>query len=115
MKVQSVVGIATSLAVMALLAGPAAARNVEIEFDASNFTPGAQIDNPYWPLIAGTTFVYAAEEDDGCVVELRAPQVVAIDPGHDGWVVGNEPVVLIEFDFERETIDRLGMPDAHRH
>ena len=69
MKVQPVVGIATLLAVMTLLAGPVAARNVEIEFNASNFTPGAQIDNQYWPLIAGTTFVYAAEEDDGCVVE----------------------------------------------
>ena len=45
----------------------------------------------------------------------RAPQIVAIDPGHDGWVVGSEPVVLIEFDFEGETIERLGMPDAHRH
>ena len=55
------------------------------------------------------------EYADGCVVECKAPQVVAIDPGHDGWVVGHEPVVLIEFDFERETIDRLGMPDSHRH
>ena len=55
------------------------------------------------------------EYADGCVVEHRAPQIVAIEPGHDGWVVGNEPVVLIEFDFENETIARLGMPDAHRH
>lgn len=55
------------------------------------------------------------EYADGCVVEHKAPQVVAIDPGHDGWVVGNEPVVLIEFDFESDTIRRLGMPDAHRH
>ena len=55
------------------------------------------------------------EYPDGCVVEHKAPQIVAIDPGHDGWVVGNEPVVLIEFDFERDTIRRLGMPDAHRH
>ena len=55
------------------------------------------------------------EYADGCVVEYRAPQVVAIDPGHDGWVVGNEPVVLIEFDFEGDTIRQLGMPDAHRH
>src|SRR3954463_9066692 len=55
------------------------------------------------------------EYADGCVVEHRAPQVVAIDPGHDGWVVGREPVVLIEFDFESDTIARLGMPDAHRH
>ena len=55
------------------------------------------------------------EYADGCVVEHKAPQIVAIEPGHDGWVVGREPVVLIEFDFEGETIRRLGMPDSHRH
>jgi hypothetical protein len=55
------------------------------------------------------------EYADGCVVEHKAPQIVAIEPGHDGWVVGKEPVVLIEFDFEGDTIGRLGMPDAHRH
>jgi hypothetical protein len=55
------------------------------------------------------------EYADGCVVEHKAPQIVAIEPGHDGWVVGKEPVVLIEFDFEGETVQRLGMPEAHRH
>lgn len=55
------------------------------------------------------------EYADGCVVEHKAPQILAIEPGHDGWVVGQEPVVLIEFDFERDTIRRLGMPDVHRH
>jgi hypothetical protein len=55
------------------------------------------------------------EYADGCVVEHRAPQIVAIEPGHDGWVVGRKPVVLIEFDFEGDTISRLGMPDTHRH
>lgn len=55
------------------------------------------------------------EYADGCIVECKAPQVIAIEPGHDGWVVGKEPVVLIEFDFERETVQRLGMPDGHRH
>src|SRR5262245_16860789 len=55
------------------------------------------------------------EYADGCVVEHKAPQIVAIDPGHDGWVVGKEPVVLIEFDFEGDTVQRLGMPEAHRH
>ena len=55
------------------------------------------------------------EYADCCVVEHKAPQIVAIEPGHDGWVVGKEAVVLIEFDFERDTIRRLGMPDAHRH
>jgi len=55
------------------------------------------------------------EYADGCIVEHKAPQIVAIEPGHDGWVVGKQPVVLIEFDFERDTVQRLGMPDAHRH
>jgi hypothetical protein len=55
------------------------------------------------------------EYADGCVVEHKAPQIVAIDPGHDGWVVGKEPVVLIEFDFEGDTVNRLGMPSVHRH
>ena len=55
------------------------------------------------------------EYPDGCIVEHDAPQIVAIEPGHDGWVVGREPAVLIEFDFEGSTIDRLGMPESHRH
>ena len=55
------------------------------------------------------------EYADGCVVEHRAPQIVSIDPGHDGWVVGDDPVVLIEFDFEGDTVSRLGMPKAHEH
>ena len=55
------------------------------------------------------------EYADGCVVEHKAPQIVAIDPGHDGWVVGKEPVVLIEFDFGSDTVNRLGMPATHSH
>jgi hypothetical protein len=55
------------------------------------------------------------EYADGCVVEFKAPQVLAIDPGHDGWVVGKTAAVVIEFDFERDTVQRLGMPEAHRH
>ena len=46
---------------------------------------------------------------DGRKFEFVAPQVVAIPPGHDGWVVGDEPAVLIEFDFEGETASRFGM------
>jgi len=55
------------------------------------------------------------EYADGCIVEHKAPQVIAIDPGHDGWVVGKEPAVMIEFDFEGDTVSKLGMPDSHRH
>ena len=53
--------------------------------------------------------------EDGCVEVYQAPQVVAVAPGHDGHVVGKEPAVLIEFDFEGRTAAKFGMPDAHRH
>ena len=52
---------------------------------------------------------------DGCVVEYKTPQFVAVEPGHEGWVVGDEPAVLIEFDFEGDTVNRLGVPDNHHH
>jgi hypothetical protein len=52
---------------------------------------------------------------DGCTRTFTAPQVVDIEPGHDGWVVGDDPAVLIEFDFLGETAARFGLPDAHRH
>ena len=52
---------------------------------------------------------------DGCIVELKAPQIISIDPGHDGWVVGKTPVIMIEFDFERHTLATLGMPTGHSH
>ncbi len=63
-------------------------------------------------LVSGEIHI---EYADGCVVEHKAPQILAIEPGHDGWVVGKQPVVVIEFDFERDTVNRLGMPGAHRH
>jgi hypothetical protein len=58
---------------------------------------------------------FHVEYGDGCLLEFKAPQIVVVEPGHDGWVVGKEPAVLIEFDFEDETVERLGMPGVHRH
>ena len=55
------------------------------------------------------------EYPDGCVHEFAAPAAVAIEPGHDGWVVGDEAAILIEIDFESDTIKRLGMAESHRH
>jgi hypothetical protein len=51
---------------------------------------------------------------DGATQEFAAPQVVAIEPGHDGYVVGDEPAVLIEVDFEGQTAERFGMTNARR-
>ena len=57
-------------------------------------------------LAAGSISIQYA---DGVQEDYVAPQVVAIAPGHDGWVVGEEPAVLIEFDFEGETVERLNL------
>jgi XTP/dITP diphosphohydrolase len=52
---------------------------------------------------------------DGCVEEFKAPKFVHVEPGHEGWVVGDEPAVLIEFDFEGDTVNRLAVPQVHKH
>jgi hypothetical protein len=57
----------------------------------------------------------AGQYADGCTFEFVAPAAVVIEPGHDAWVVGDEPAVLIEVDFERETTSRFGLPDEHQH
>ena len=54
------------------------------------------------------------EYPDGYVEEFVAPQIVAIAPGHDGSVIGAQPAVLVEVDFEGRTVERLGLPAAHQ-
>ena len=38
-----------------------------------------------------------AAMDDGEVVEMRAGDIFYIPPGHDSWVVGDEPYVSLHF------------------
>jgi hypothetical protein len=57
----------------------------------------------------------AGEYADGCRFEYVAPAVIAIEPEHDAWVIGDEPAVVIQFDYESETARRLGLPERHRH
>ena len=35
--------------------------------------------------------------DDGTELECKAGEVAIVPPGHDAWVVGNEPVVIVDF------------------
>ena len=44
--------------------------------------------------IAGTIKVVM---DDGTTRECKAGDVSLLPPGHDAWVVGNEPVVVVDF------------------
>jgi hypothetical protein len=42
--------------------------------------------------------------DDGTEQEIRPGQAYVIEPGHDAWVVGDEPVV--GFEFESQTAEQ---------
>ena len=54
--------------------------------------------------------------DDGCEVTFEAPAAVIIEPGHDGWVVGDDDAVLIQVDAGHDTVERLGLADLeHDH
>ena len=44
--------------------------------------------------ISGTLMVVM---DDGTTRECKAGDVSVLPSGHDGWVVGNEPVVVVDF------------------
>jgi streptogramin lyase len=55
------------------------------------------------------------EYGNGDTFAFVAPQVVVIEPGHDAWVVGEEPAVLIQFDSEEGTARRFGIPEEHGH
>ena len=52
---------------------------------------------------------------DGCGFSFSAPQVVLIEAGHDAWVAGDEPAVLIQVDFGPGTMAKLELPAQHTH
>jgi mannose-6-phosphate isomerase-like protein (cupin superfamily) len=35
--------------------------------------------------------------DDGRIIEMKAGDIFYVPPGHDSWVVGDEPYVSLHF------------------
>jgi hypothetical protein len=114
--------VRTELAGVRLEVGRAGAARVKRVI----YPPGFRWSVDMKPTVGGDACMHAhvgflasgairIEYPDGCSFSYVAPRIVAIEPGHDGSVVGGAPAVLIEFDFEGETVRRLGMPEAHRH
>lgn len=52
---------------------------------------------------------FVGEYADGSNFDYRAPAIISVDPGHDSWVEGDESVVIIQFDFATDTVNRLGL------
>ena len=44
--------------------------------------------------LSGTLMV---QMDDGTILECKPGQISPLPMGHDAWVVGNEPVVVVDF------------------
>lgn len=63
--------VAALAAVLALWSeASSAVQLLDATFDAGRFVPGAAIDNPYWPLVPGTSFAYYSESREGCAANL---------------------------------------------
>jgi hypothetical protein len=55
------------------------------------------------------------EYADGCTQSFQAPCPVVVEPGHDAWVIGDEPAVFVQVDFEGDTVQRFGLAAEHSH
>lgn len=58
-------------------------------------------------LLAGR---FAVQMDDGEYVEIEPNEVFDVPPGHDAWVLGDEPVVIVDF---LGNVDHLFVPSSH--
>ena len=50
---------------------------------------------------------FAVKMDDGEYAEIEPNEVFDVPPGHDAWVLGDEPVILVDF---LGNIEQLGRP-----
>ena len=57
-------------------------------------TATCQEPHPLWTIISGKMIV---QMDDGRKKELGPGEIGFIPPGHDAWVVGDQPIVAIDF------------------
>jgi quercetin dioxygenase-like cupin family protein len=80
----------------------------ELTVSRSTFKPGWRWSEHVKPIVGGDScqvlhhsFVISGRlgvrSNDGSEEEYRAGDVWVIQPGHDAWVVGEEPVVSLDF------------------
>jgi len=62
------------------------------DFSAATFIPGAPIDNPYFPLIPGTTYTYRGEKEEDGDVEVELNQMYVTFDTRDVFGVSSRVV-----------------------
>ena len=105
------VQLVTLLVLMSATAGAVNAGGlVEVDIDfATDFSDPLTIDNPYWQLLPGNTFVYRAVEDDECLVN----EVVVTDTTKSDFVAPyNNITARVVDDTEWEDTDCDGIGDG---
>jgi hypothetical protein len=110
--------ISSLVAATALLGSTVSvARTVTIPFSPSNFPFPLNIDNPYFPLVPGTTWTYKADTGDGCEVtrtqvtnDTKVLAGVTVRVVHDQAFDGEtcDDVELVEDTFDYHAQDRSG-------
>jgi hypothetical protein len=101
-----------------MLPQASSARTISIPFDPTHFTHPLTINNPYLPLVPGTTLVYRSNTPDGCeetrVTVTNGTKAIAAGvtarPVHDEVTLGatcTGPKTLIE-----DTIDWYAQDDT---
>jgi mannose-6-phosphate isomerase-like protein (cupin superfamily) len=56
-------------------------------------TPSCEVAHRLY-VVSGSLHIVM---DDGSVLDISAGDVVAVDRGHDAWVTGDEPCVMLDF------------------
>lgn len=80
--------------------------DVDIDF-ATDFSDSLTIDNPYWQLLPGNTFVYRAIEDDECLVN----EVVVTELTKSDFVAPYDQItarVVDDMEWEDTNCDGIG-------
>lgn len=77
---------------------------VDEEFDLVNFPAPLVIDNFYWPLVPGTSFVYTAEDEDECVVNIVVA-TAAVKNDFSGIYTGLDALVVDDREWLDEGCD----------
>jgi hypothetical protein len=62
------------------------------DFGAATFVPGAPIDNPYFPLVPGTTLTYRGEKDEGGEIEVELNEMYVTFERRDVFGVSSHVV-----------------------